>query len=319
MFVALLAGGDAHDFSASRNPAIRPIPADGYLQDPKPIYTFDVLTLPLKRAGNLLLVEAKVDSVLGDFIFDTGAASLVLNKMYFPSARKVSATQASGITGAIGYQQEVQVGELQIKGLSFKKFSADAADLSHLENIRGRQIMGLLGLNLFTEFEVEIDLPQGVIRLIRCDKKGEPALAMQGACSLSSKLQFAGTGAFTRVYVAEKPLMFCIDTGAEINVLDNRSSKKVLEQLKISGRSSMAGSGSQRAEIFYGALSGMRIGGVQLAPMQTALMRLDHMSAAYGTQVDGMLGYEFLKQGVLRLNFRKGELRMCIIDNLDMK
>lgn len=315
----LLTGGDSDEFWAERNLPKISVVSEAYSQDPKPIYTFEVLTLPLKRAGNLLLVEAKVDSVVGDFIFDTGAASLVLNKMYFPSARKVSATQASGITGAMGYQQEVEVGELRIKGLSFKKFTADAADLSHLENIRGRQIMGLLGLDLFTEFEVEIDLPQGVIRLIRCDKKGEPALAMQGVCSLSGKLQFAGTGAFTRVYVAEKPMMFCIDTGAEINVLDNRASKKVLEQLKISGRSSMAGSGSQRTEIFYGALSGMRVGEVQMAPMQTALMRLDHMSAAYGMQVDGMLGYEFLKQGVLRLNFRKGELRMCLIDNLDMK
>lgn len=288
-------------------------------RDPKPEYVFDVLTLPLKRAGNLLLVEAKVDSVIGDFIFDTGAATLVLNKMYFPSARKVSSARASGVTGAIGYQQEVEVGELRIKGLSYKDFNADAIDLSHLENIRGRQIMGLLGLNLFTDFEVEIDLQQGVLRLIRCDKKGEPALAPRSTCSLIGKMQFAGTGAFARVYVAEKPLFLCIDTGAEINVLDNRCSKKVLEQLKITGRSSMAGSGSQRTEIFYGALSGMRVGELQLAPMQTALMRLDHMSELYGTQVDGMLGYEFLKQGVLRLNFPKGELRMCLIDNLDMK
>lgn len=302
-----------------RDPLLPSAIPEIYEADPKPEYSFDVLTLPLKRAGNLLLVEAKVDSLVGDFVFDTGAATLVLNKTYFPSARKVYSARATGITGAVGQRQEVAVGELRIKELSFSDLKADAADLSHLENIRGRQIMGLLGLNLFTEFEVEIDLQQGVVRLIRCDKKGEPVLAETGGCTLKGKLQFNGYGAFAKVYVADKPLFFCIDTGAEINVIDNLCGKKVLEQLRITGRSSMAGSGSQRNEVFYGTLSGMRLAEVPLAPMQTALMRLDHMSEAYGVQVDGMLGYELLKQGVLRLNFRKGELSLCLIDNSKME
>src|SRR5574343_801004 len=44
---------------------------------------FDTLKLPLKRAGNLLLVEADVDGQRGNFILDTGAPGLVLNTTYF--------------------------------------------------------------------------------------------------------------------------------------------------------------------------------------------------------------------------------------------
>ena len=99
----------------------------------------------------------------------------------------------------------VEVNGLRIKEPSFKSFKADATDLSYPENIRGRQIMGLPGLNLFTDFELEIDRAQGVISLIRCDKKGEPARTSTGACGRKGKLEFDGSGLFTKVYAAEKP------------------------------------------------------------------------------------------------------------------
>ncbi len=44
---------------------------------------FDTLKIPLKRIDNLLLMEAEVDGLRGNFIFDTGAPGLVLNTTYF--------------------------------------------------------------------------------------------------------------------------------------------------------------------------------------------------------------------------------------------
>ncbi len=42
-----------------------------------------VCTIPFTRAGNLILIQATVDTVQGNFILDTGAPNLVLNLTYF--------------------------------------------------------------------------------------------------------------------------------------------------------------------------------------------------------------------------------------------
>jgi len=40
------------------------------------------VTIPLKRAGRLLLLEGTIDNVIGNFILDTGSSGLVLNTTY---------------------------------------------------------------------------------------------------------------------------------------------------------------------------------------------------------------------------------------------
>jgi len=58
---------------------------------PSPEPTFadgaQTVTIPIKRAGNLIIVEAQIDSIAGNFVLDTGAPYLVLNATYFLGKR----------------------------------------------------------------------------------------------------------------------------------------------------------------------------------------------------------------------------------------
>lgn len=61
-------------------------------------------TLPFTKVGNLMIVKARVDSVEGNFILDTGAPYLVLNLTYFrhyPQTVEHDAEHTS-ITGTAG-------------------------------------------------------------------------------------------------------------------------------------------------------------------------------------------------------------------------
>jgi len=49
----------------------------------EPLGDFQSITIPLKRAGRLFLIEAQVDGQIGNLVFDTGASGLVLNRTYF--------------------------------------------------------------------------------------------------------------------------------------------------------------------------------------------------------------------------------------------
>ena len=67
--------------------------------DPEPYADFTTLVVPIKRAGNLIIVEAQVDSVEGNFVLDTGAPYLVLNETYFRDSPKNEDSEATGVTG----------------------------------------------------------------------------------------------------------------------------------------------------------------------------------------------------------------------------
>jgi len=57
--------------------------------DPAPYGDFETLIVPIKRAGNLIIVEAQIDTLEGNFVMDTGAPYLVLNATYFRDAPRI--------------------------------------------------------------------------------------------------------------------------------------------------------------------------------------------------------------------------------------
>ncbi|MEM6807518.1 MAG: retropepsin-like aspartic protease, partial [Bacteroidota bacterium] len=138
----------------------------------KPECEEPVVTIPLKRAGRLLIIEAEVDSIRGNFIFDTGAPYLVLNKTYFRGYKKRKRGTASGIAGSEAIRS-INVGHLSFRGISYHDLNADLANLGAIENVRGIKILGLLGFSLFKEFEMEIDVRNGVLKLYKTDSEGE--------------------------------------------------------------------------------------------------------------------------------------------------
>jgi hypothetical protein len=73
----------------------------------------DSVIIPLKRAGNLILIETVIDGVSGNLIFDSGASSiLVLNKTWFRTHKRIGNKSATGITGNL-----VQTGIVNIDSL----------------------------------------------------------------------------------------------------------------------------------------------------------------------------------------------------------
>src|SRR3569833_2263925 len=61
--------------------------------DSAPDGDFQTLVVPIKRAGNLIIVEAQLDSLEGNNVMDNGAPYLVLNATYFRDAPHVDEQQ----------------------------------------------------------------------------------------------------------------------------------------------------------------------------------------------------------------------------------
>lgn len=279
---------------------------------------FKTLILPIRRVQNLIVVEARINDVVGNFILDTGCPLLVLNKTYFRKGYEIrDRVEANAANGQAGPVMRSGTNNLQIRELYFEKIAADLSDLGHIENQRDIKILGLLGVGLFTSFEVVIDLHKSVIYLHKVDETGnvppsEKVIHTQEILNVPFSL--IRNIITVEATIAGKTMTFCVDTGAESNAISNLVSSKILSTFNVSKRMLMLGTGGSRKEVLLGTLDEFILGQKVFKNMHAIISPLEDLGNAYGRSIDGILGNNFLVKGIISINFVKKELRMYNFD-----
>ncbi len=260
--------------------------------------------IPLKRVGRLFLIEASVDGQTGNFVFDTGADKMVLNKTYFRNNLMTTTESGGGLTGNSQIIYITQVKEIVASELIFGNQTADVTDLGQIENRRKSKILGLFGMSLFTNMHLEIDLRNATLRLSRLNKSGVPENKQITSFSgdFIGKIHLVKRVMFLEGTIGGKTLDFCLDTGAESNVMSSSAPKRVMESITISSRSDLTGVGGANAEVLFGTMNNFVLGTLKLGPMQTIVASLTSLSQAYEYPVSGILGFDFFDQGVISIN-----------------
>jgi predicted aspartyl protease len=280
---------------------------------PEFISEADPVVVPMKRAGRLFLIDAKIDNEAGTLVFDTGAKGLVLNSTYFRNYLKSGGISSHGITGAVGRVDQISVGKIEIADLVFKNLTADMANLGHIENRRGVKILGLIGFNLLRDLEIVIDPGNSELMLFRTDKSGNRLNSSFPEFKPEYSQKIAGNSGvlFLKGTIGGKTLNFCFDTGAETNAISSNSNRNILSTLTITRRTTLKGAGSVVSEVLFGRMNDFTIGDRQIRNMETIITNLDALSEAYGTRIDGMLGYSFLEHGIVCVNFVNSQVGIC--------
>lgn len=281
--------------------------------------TFDSLIIPLKRAGRLIMVEAVVDDEAGNLIFDSGATGLVLNRTYFRNHISAAQVASNGITGTVSEVDEIMVDKLSVSSLIFTKSKANLADLGHIENRRGVKVLGLFGFGLLRNFEIQIDVANGQLKLYRIDRKGNRVMASNPfKADYTQKMDVFNNIVFIKGDIGGKELQFCLDTGAETNAIGTDAPNVVLKTITIQRKSNLKGAGSQVNQILYGIMNDFKLSSTRLHSMETIVSNLDHLSEAYGMHIDGMLGFNFLAKGIICINFGKKQFAMRFNNSEDL-
>lgn len=268
------------------------------------------IRIPFKVVGRLIAVQAKADTVEGTFIIDTGAERLLLNKRYFYGGAKVTSRSVYGASGKVGGVKTKVLDSLQWDSWSLERPQAHLVDLSHIEAKRKSRIVGIIGYELLKDYEVLIDYPFKQIVLTRLDNKGfrldKQAFLNEPMDSMDFNL--SRHGIILEGSVLGTPLKFNLDTGAEINLIDRQVHKKVLRNFKIVRRVKMMGAGQKEIEVLAGLLSGVQCGPQPNTSMRTLLTNLDDLSRLYGTKIQGVLGFEFLRPKRTIINYKRKKL-----------
>jgi hypothetical protein len=266
--------------------------------------------IPLRRVGRLLLLDAQVDSVSGAFVFDTGAQSLVLNSTYFRDAKAIHNQSGAGVTGGQIERKSKKIKHFSFDKLKFENVYADVIDLSHIENSKQTKILGLIGTQYFKNYEIIINVRKQSLLLFPIDKKGKRILAAPDSTQYFAqhKVQIINNVMITHLRKNNKKACFCLDTGAESNLLDFACPQEFLNSVKISGRRKLRGSGNQSIDVLYGQMPQLKIGTHQLDSIPFLITDLSTLSNAYGIELDGMLGFSIFEHQIVKLNFKLKEM-----------
>ncbi len=274
------------------------------------LYEPNIIRIPFTLTGTLITVRARIDSVEGNFFFDTGAAGLLLNARHFGNRSPLAATDGGGVTGKVRVMGSVRVDSLQLDNLLAVNITAELIDLSHIERAKKTDLVGLIGYSVFRDYEVLFDYGSSVLLLVRTDAGGKP-LEMIPAWEYkplgSSAIKISGH--IAEVWLEFGPKQgkwFGLDSGAEQNLLSNNAGKRFLKSnFEILRRVKLNGAGQTSIEVLSGNLQNGRVDTFTLRPMATLLTNLREINASYETQLDGILGYEFLSQRPVSINYKR--------------
>jgi predicted aspartyl protease len=278
---------------------------------PRPMGTADKITLPIKRSGNLILIELKADTLVGNFILDTGAPHLVLNKTYFRSYPSYGGVFASGITGSVESGDQIRINKLDFGGIHFNNVDADMISLSHIEDKKGVKILGLLGLNLFENLELMVDINEGSLTLYRLNKKWEAIeMEKERLAQPKKRLDFENELGLLLLSaeINGKKARFYLDTGAELCVLHTGVSKKIFESVTVTSNKTMIGAGGKKIDVLFGTINKMDLDGFNIEKLPITIANLNGLSSVYGTKIEGMLGFDFLAKGKMLINLHNKTL-----------
>lgn len=273
--------------------------------------TPNTFRIPFKNGGRLIIVQATVDGQTGNFIFDTGAEDLVLNANHFSTSNILSSKQRAGITGMIGQVYQKQLDTFYLESYLITNKMVDALDMSHIETKKNLKILGLLGAKVYKDFEIMIDYGLKQLTFSRTNKKGGKldGNVYQETPQDSMDIKVTSKNMMiVNAMVGKKKLKLVLDTGAEFNLLHHRVNRKVLDYFKIQKRVRLSGASSQESEVFAGVLEDVICGPINCQPMRTLLMNMDQINETYRTQVNGVLGFEFLIRLRVAINYKKKRL-----------
>ncbi|NMC41100.1 MAG: hypothetical protein GYA43_08010 [Bacteroidales bacterium] len=269
--------------------------------------------MPFKNAGRLFITDAVIDGVAGNLVFDSGASEMVLNRTYFRNHARTATAGQKGITGNVGDVEKVHLGFVNLPGLELKGIDASLADLSHIENRRGVKITGLFGFELLKDYEVTIDAANNLMELnhkgslSRDGKRGKPDVVL--------KAEMRKNIIFMRGEIGGSSLLFCLDSGAEMSVISSHCPKQVLRTFTVNRRVTLKGAGQSTTEVMHGKIDEIRFGSRSLSNFETIVAGLDDLSEVYGIKTDGMLGYNFLRETVISINFASGQVSLWFNKN----
>ena len=291
----------------------KPAPAPPLIFTKAEALNENVSRIPFKVIDQLIVVEAELLNKKGNFIIDTGSETLILNSVHFKTTYKhfKRPKTKSGVNNSIDGVEEKTLDELRLQSLRLDKMNADVINLSHIEKTKKMNLLGIIGYSILKDFEVFIDMHLNQITLSRTDKKGNKLSKNVYAETIADSIDFKlkKHTIILQGYVGGRKLKFGLDTAAEFNQLNKDVDPKILKYFYPTRQLKLSGASGKKIKVLAGKLYRVSLNdSIYFGPMKTVVTNLKQMNEAFGTHLDGVLGFEFFLQKRTIINYKKRKL-----------
>lgn len=259
--------------------------------------------------GELIFVTVRLNGEDVPFVLDTGAPSLVLNAAHFPAADIAARPRPSyGVSGSLELRS-ITIDHFDWHGVEMQEVAVTSIDLSHMEAATESRLVGLIGFDPVKEFEVLIDYEARQLTLFR-----------PGAANFHQTVQSLVAIPFTLeahipvvdVEIGGQAFRLGLDTGAGVNLLDT-SSFGLLEaavDYEVKATDVLWGADKNETTVQLVEVENTRVGSVDFTEMVYSVADISHLNNEYGPEIDGLLGYPFLSQRKMSINFADQKIHL---------
>jgi predicted aspartyl protease len=238
-----------------------------------------------------------------EFILDTGAGTSLLSSELGEKLRVkvIGSKQGQSAGGAVSVSL-AKVSSLAVGAAKLEDVDVGLVDLSHIGKTVGAKIDGDLGYNFLKHFRITLDYRNNEMRLDdpkRFELAGPSSAVTEVAMRLASP---AKPLILVDVYANGRgPFQFAIDTGTSTTAITPELAKQLGV---VSSPIGPATTGGAQVDVTAGVLPSFQVGGARIDPMAVIVADFFAMlSKAAGAKLDGIVGYNFLRNYKVALDY----------------
>jgi hypothetical protein len=249
---------------------------------------------------DFILTTAQVGEIEGNFILDTGSPCIVLNSCYFHADE--ASEKGEGVTGVVDLQL-VKIKSFQWGNYELRRVQLYALDMSHLEELLGVEIAGLLGYEALENQQLYIDYQTGEVSLMSAKQ-----VELLGSPAITARIFSNNDLPCISIDIEGTSLNVGIDSGSLSNFLDEKAGLGLLSnQSQTDNIYMVRGLNQERKRVSSHSWDQLHISGRSI-PVEMEYLVVSLEAHSEDQSLNGLLGVPFLKQGVFLIDFRKDEL-----------
>lgn len=238
-----------------------------------------------------------------EFILDTGAGtSLLTPELGRRLGIKVIGSREGQSAGGAVSVSLAKVDSLAVGSTKLDDVDVGLVDLSHVGRAVGAKIDGDLGYNFLRHFRISLDYRRNEIRF---DDPKRFELAGPSTALTEVPMRLASPAKpliLVEVYANGRgPFQFAIDTGTSTTAI----TPELAQQLGVaSAPIGTATTGGAHVDVAAGVLQSFQVGGARINDFTVVVADFFAMlSAAVGAKLDGIVGYNFLRNYKVALDY----------------
>jgi len=260
-------------------------------------------------AQPLIMVPVKVNGKGPfEFILDTGAGtSLLSSELGQKLGVKILGSKEGQSAGGAVSVSLARVNSLAVASAKLTNVDVGLVDLSHIGKTVGANIDGDLGYNFLKHFRITLDYRKNEIRFEdpkRFELAGRSTAVTEVVMRLAS---LAKPLILIDVYANGRgPFQFAIDTGTSTTAI----TPELAKQLDVaSSPIGAATTGGAPVNVTAGILQSFQVGGARIEQLTVVVADFFAMlSNALGAKLDGIVGYNFLSNYKVALDYPNEKL-----------